>query len=240
VADEVLAQEYWPGEDPLGQQIILQGGLQSKIVGVVRHTKQTDLTADSEKGVLYYCLYQQPIPIATLVVQSDGNRALPASAIREAVNSVDPVQSIYDIKTMQERVTATLASRKFTVALLALFAGTAVFLAALGLYGVINYGVTQRTQEIGIRMALGAQRSQVLGLILRGGLRITLLGVALGWLAAFGIGRLLRNQLFGLSVFDPATFASTATILAAVALFATYVPARRATKLDPLEACRYE
>ena len=137
-------------------------------------------------------------------------------------------------------MTATLASRKFTVALLALFAGTAVFLAALGLYGVINYGVTQRTQEIGIRMALGAQRSQVLGLILRGGLRITLLGVALGWIAAFGIVRLLRNQLFGLSVFDPAMFAGTATILAAVALFATYVPARRATKLDPLEACRYE
>jgi len=246
IIDEALAQQYWPNQDPVGQQVILSDGKPSVIVGVAGHTKESDFAAHSDTGVLnltgvlYYCLYQQPFPLAFVVAQSGGNRSLPASAMREAVNSVDPAQSIYDVKTMKERVATALALRKFTVVLLGLFAVTAVFLAALGLYGVINYGVTQRTQEIGIRMALGAQRSQVLTLIVGGGLRITLLGLGLGWIAAFGIARGLSNQLFGVSTFDPATFAAMAVLLAAVALFASYVPARRATKLDPLEACRYE
>ncbi len=124
--------------------------------------------------------------------------------------------------------------------LLGLFAVTAAFLAALGLYGVINYGVTQRTQEIGIRMALGARRTQVLTLIVGKGLRITLSGLALGALAASWIAPWFPNQLFGVSAFDPMTFAGMAVLLTAVALFASYVPARRAMKLDPVEACRYE
>jgi predicted permease len=246
IIDETLAQQYWPNEDPLGQHVMLPNGAQSEIVGVVGHTRESDLAAHSDTGVLhytgvlYYCLYQQPFPLATLVVQSAGPGAVQASALREAVNSVDPAQSIYDVKTMEERVSAALALRKFTVVLLGLFALTAVFLAALGLYGVINYGVTQRTQEIGIRMALGAQRSQVLSLIVGSGLRMTLIGLGLGWISAFAIARLLPNQLFGVSAFDPVTFAGMAILLAAVALFASYVPARRATMLDPLEACRYE
>jgi putative ABC transport system permease protein len=123
--------------------------------------------------------------------------------------------------------------------LLTLFAVVAVFLAGLGVYGVINYSVTQRTQEIGIRMALGAQRTQILTLIVGHGVRITAIGLTLGLIAAFGIARLLPNRLFGVSAFDPVTFAGMAIALAAVALFASYIPARRATKLDPLEACRY-
>jgi putative ABC transport system permease protein len=161
-------------------------------------------------------------------------------AMQATVKSVDPTQPISDAKTMEERVSATLAGRRFTIMLLGLFAVTAVFLAALGLYGVINYGVTQRTQEIGIRMVLGAQRSQVLSLIVFHALRIIVIGVSLGWIAAFVIARLLPNQLFGVSAFDPATFAAMAMLLAAVALFASYVPARRAMQLDPMEACRYE
>jgi putative ABC transport system permease protein len=115
-----------------------------------------------------------------------------------------------------------------------------VFLAALGLYGVINYGVTQRTQEIGIRMALGAQRAQVLALVVGDGMRLTLVGLVLGWVAAFALARMLPNQLFGVSAFDPVTFAAMAVLLAAVALFASAIPARRAMQLDPLVACRYE
>jgi len=141
---------------------------------------------------------------------------------------------------MEERISSSLAGRKFTVALLAMFAATALFLTALGLYGVINYGVTQRTQEIGIRMALGARRAQVLRLVVGQGMRIALAGLALGWIAAFAIARMLPNQLFGVNAFDPATFVGMAFLLGAVALAASYFPARRATRLDPVEACRYE
>jgi putative ABC transport system permease protein len=238
VIDETLAQQYWPGQDPLDQQI-LQGGVQSRIVGIVAHTRQSDPASGSDQGVFYYSFNQVPIPFATLIVRTARN-SIPASVVRDAVNSVDPAQPLYDAKTMEERVSDTLAGRRFTIVLLGLFALTAVFLAALGLYGVINYGVTQRTQEIGIRIALGAQRTEVLSLILGHGLWITVLGLASGWIAAFVIARLLPNQLFGVSSFDPATFAGMAILLEAVALFASYVPARRATQLDPLEACRYE
>jgi putative ABC transport system permease protein len=238
IIDETLARQYWPDEDPIGQQI-LQDGVRSKIVGIVGHTKRADLAAGSEK-VFYYPFYQDPITLGTLIVQTAGDPAGLGSAMQEAVSSVDPAQPIFDVRTMEERVSATLAGRRFTVVLLGLFAVTAMFLAALGLYGVINYGVTQRTQEIGIRMALGARSSQVLSLIVGKGLRLTLIGLALGGIAAFWIARLLPNQLFGVAAFDPPTFAGMAILLAAVTLFASYIPARRALKLDPVEACRYE
>ena len=240
VIDESLARQYWPNEDPLGQRILRQGGFQSTIVGIVGSTKESDLASSRDPGVLYYSLYQQPMSFATLIVRTAGNSGNLTAAMQAAVNAVDPAQPIFDAKTMEARVSATLAGRRFTLALLALFAVAAVFLAALGLYGVINYGVTQRTQEIGIRMALGAEPSAVLSLIVGQGMRIALAGLALGWLAAFAIARMLPNQLFGVSAFDPVTFAGMAALLTMVALLASYVPARRATKLDPLEACRYE
>ena len=240
IIDDALARQYWPNADPLGQQLILQGGEAARIVGIVGHTKQSDLAAGSEKGIIYFSFYQAPVAFGTLLIRTAGSPAGLTRSIQEAVNAVDPAQPIYDAKTMQERVSATLAGRRFTIVLLGLFALTAVFLAALGLYGVINYGVTQRTQEIGIRMALGAQRSQVLSLIVSTGMRMTLVGLALGWIVAFAIARVLPNQLFGVSAFDPATFAGMAVLLAAVTLMASAIPARRAMQLDPLEACRYE
>jgi predicted permease len=241
IIDETLAQQYWPNDDPLGQRIFLpREGARSTVVGIVGHTKESDLASGSDRGVLYYSLHQQPIPFATLMVRTAATPAGLTRAMQTAVSSVDPGQPISDAKTMEQRVSATLAGRRFTIALLSLFAVTAVFLAALGLYGVINYGVTQRTQEIGIRMVLGAQRSQVLSLIVGRGLRIIAVGLALGWIAAFAAARLLPNQLFGVSAFDPATFAGMAILLGVVALFASYVPARRAMQLDPMEACHYE
>jgi ABC-type antimicrobial peptide transport system permease subunit len=206
----------------------------------VGHTRQPDLAAGADTGVLYYPFYQQPLAFATLIVHTEGGRAVPASLMREAVNAIDPSQPIYDAKSMEERVSATLAGRRFTVALLGLFAVVAVFLAALGLYGVINYGVTQRTQEIGIRVALGARQAQVLSLIVGQGMRITLVGLGLGLLAAFWMASWFPIQLFGVRAFDPVTFAAMAILLTAVALFASYIPARRAMKLDPVEACRCE
>ena len=241
IIDETLAQQYWPDEEPIGQHIFLpRSGGQSTIVGIVGHTKESDLAAGSDRGVLYYSLYQQPIPFATLIVQSAASPAGLNQAMQAAVNAVDPAQALSDAKTMEARVSATLAGRRFTIALLGLFAVTAVFLAALGLYGVINYGVTQRTQEIGIRIVLGAQRPQVIGVILGQALRIIVAGLALGWVAAFAIARLVPDQLFGVSAFDPAAFAGMSFLLGAVALLASYVPARRAMLLDPVEACRYE
>jgi putative ABC transport system permease protein len=240
VIDERLAHQYWPNQDPLGQQIILQGGQAARIIGVAGHTKQSDLASNSEKGIFYFSLYQAPVAFGTLLVRTAANPEGLTKSIQEAVRAVDPATPLYDAQSMQERVSATLAGRRFTIVLLALFAAAAVFLAALGLYGVINYGVTQRTQEIGIRMALGAQRSQVLALILGGGMRLTVAGLALGWLAAFASARLVPNQLFGVGAFDPLTFAAMAILLAAVALLASAIPAHRAMNLDPLEACRYE
>ena len=236
IIDETLAQQHWPGEDPLGQHIQQPGGVPSKIVGIVGHTKESDLASRSDRGVFYYSFFQSPIAFATLIVRTDGRAGNLATEIQGAVNSIDPAQPIYDVKTMEERVSATLAGRRFTVLLLGLFAGASVFLAALGLYGVINYGVTQRTQEIGIRVALGARRAQVLSLIASQGMKITLIGLAVGWIVAFEMARMLPDQLFGVSAFDPVTFTGMATLLAAVTLLATYVPARRAMNLDPLEA----
>ena len=242
IVDEVLARQYWPNEDPLGQKITLQfqAGMQATIVGIVGHTRQPDLAAGSDTGILYSAFYQQPLAFATFVVQTGGSRAIPSSVMREAVNTVDPSQPIYDAKSMEERISATLAGRRFTVALLGLFALVAVFLAALGLYGVINYGVTRRTQEIGIRVALGARRAQVLRLIVGQGMRIALSGLGLGLLASFWMASWFPIQLFGVRTLDPVTFAAMAILLTAVALFASYVPARRAMKLDPVEACRHE
>jgi predicted permease len=242
IIDETLARQYWPNEDPLGQKITLQfqAGTQSTIVGIVGHTGQSDLAAGSDKGVLYYAFYQQPLAFATFIVHTVGSGPIPVGVMREAVNTVDPSQPIYDAKSMEQRVSATLAGRRFTVALLGLFAVVAVFLAALGLYGVINYGVTQRTQEIGIRVALGARRAQVLSLIVVQGMRITLSGLGFGLLAALWMASWFPIQLLGVTAFDPVTFAGMAILLIAVALFASYIPARRAMKLDPMEACRYE
>lgn len=238
--DQRLADRYWPNQDPIGQQILLQAGKPSRIVGIVGSTKNADLASSQEPGIIYFPMYQQPLFLATFIVRTAGGPEILAGPMQRAVNSIDPSQALYDAKTMQQRVSATLAGRSFTWVLLSMFAFIAVLLAALGLFGVISYGVTQRTQEIGIRMALGARRSQVLSLVIGKGLRINLVGVIAGWIVAFQIARLLPNQLFGVSAFDPATFTMTAVLLTAVALLASYVPARRAVNLDPVKACRCE
>jgi putative ABC transport system permease protein len=238
VIDETLAQQYWPGQDAVGQ-FIIQGGVKSKIIGVIGAIRQADL-ASLPIGGAYYSVYQRPLAFSTLLIRTAGDPAKFAAVIRQAVNAVDPAEAIYDVKTMTERVNDTLAARRFTIALLGLFALAAISLAALGLYGVINYSVTQRTQEIGIRLVLGARHTEVLGLILRAGLRIALPGLAAGGIAAYTVSQVFSNQLFGVRAFDPLTFAAMGFSLAVVAIAATYLPARRATRLDPLAAVRYE
>jgi putative ABC transport system permease protein len=185
-------------------------------------------------------LFQQPIPWVFLAVKAKADPAKLGRAIQAAVASVDPAQPVADLRTMEEYLARSLGPHRIAVSLLEIFSALALFLAALGLYGVISYSTAQRTHEIGIRMALGAQRRQVWGMVVGQGLRVALGGVLVGAGAASILAQLLRSQLFQVSAFDLTTFALTCLILLAVALAACYFPARRATKVDPVVALRYE
>ncbi|HEV2175748.1 MAG TPA: ABC transporter permease [Terriglobia bacterium] len=241
VIDDNLARQYWPNQDPVGQH--LRQGSDSPwatIVGVVAHVMQSALVGDSGKGVCYYPILQVPIPHAFLVVRTKQDPARLAGSIQVAVAAVDPGQPVSDQKTMEQYVSGSLSPQRIAASLLEIFSALALFLAAIGLYGVISYSTAQRTHEIGIRMALGAQRRQVWGLVMRQGMRLTLVGALAGAVAAYFVAQLLRSQLFEVSAYDPATFALTCLVLLVVALAACYMPARRATKVDPMVALRYE
>jgi predicted permease len=239
--DETLARQYWPNEDPIGKHM----GFGNRapwwtIVGVVGHVKSSDLAGDVVKGKYYLPLFQRPIPFATFVVRATSDATRLGGPIRGAVAAVDPSEAVSDVKLLSDMVSSSLASRRFVVTLLGVFAVMALLMAVLGLYGVISYSVTQRTQEIGIRMALGAHRGAVLGLVIGQGMRLAGIGAAVGLCVSLAFSRVLRNLLFGVSVFDPLTFTLMAAILIGAALLASYVPALRATRVDPMEALRYE
>jgi len=243
VVDEDLARQYWPNASPIGQHI--RGGAPSNgqwatIVGVVGHVLQSNLASDSGKGVYYYAMAQRPVPFATIAIRTGADPAHFASALREAVSAVDPTQPVHDVKTLEDLVEISLGPRRFVVRLLSFFAIAALLLAALGLYGVIGYSVAQRTQEIGIRMALGAPRSSVLGMVIGQGVRMALAGAGIGLAVSLALGGWLRAQLFGVSAFDPLTFGVTFGVLLGAAAAASYLPARRATLVQPTEALRWE
>jgi putative ABC transport system permease protein len=241
IIDENLARQYWASENPIDRH--MRRGSRapwSTIVGVVGHVNHSDLAGDTGKGVYYYCTFQQPLPFASLVVKTQGDPAGMAQAIRQAVREVDPNQPVHRLKTMQDMVAGSLAPRRFVVRMLGFFALVALLMAALGLYGVISYSVAQRTQEIGIRMALGAQGGSLLSMVVGQGLRLAGLGVMIGLAMAGACGRLLENQLFGVSAVDPATFAAISVALLGAAFLASYIPARRATRVDPMTALRYD
>jgi predicted permease len=239
VIDENLARQYWPNQDPVGQRL-QRGGPWATIVGVVAHVMQSALVGDSGKGVCYYPILQQPLPWAFLLVRTRTEPATLGPAMRAAVVSVDPAQPTADFKTMEQYVAGSLGPQRTAASLLEIFSALALFLAAIGLYGVISYSTTQRTQEIGIRVALGAQRRQVWGMVVGQGLRLALAGVLAGAVAAAALAQFLRSQLFEVSAFDPSTFILMCLVLLAVALAACFIPARRATKVDPIVALRYE
>ncbi len=241
IIDENLARTYWPDQNPLGKR--LRRGSKSpwaEIVGVLKHVKQSSLAGDTGKGVCYYPLYQVPISRAFLVVRTATEPAALAGPMREAVRAAAPGQPVYDLTPMEERLAGSLGPQRFGVTVLGFFAGVALLMAALGLYGVISYSVTQRTQEIGIRIALGAQQGRVLGLVIAQGMKLVGAGIFVGLIAAISLARLLSSELFQVSPFDPVTFSLTALVLAVVAFLASYVPARRAARIDPITALRYE
>jgi predicted permease len=241
IIDENLARQYWQGENPIGFHI--RGGAPggpATIVGVVGHVRHSDLAADSGKGVYYYPMWQTPAPFTQIAIRTSRDPATLAGPIREAVRATDAAQPVAQLKTMEDLVNNSLAPRRFVVQLLSFFAVVSLLMAALGLYGVISYSVAQRTQEIGIRVALGASRRAVLALVVGEGVQLALLGTAIGLGASAASGRWVRSQLFDVSPFDPLTLAVTALVLVGAALLASYVPARRAMRVQPSEALRYE
>jgi predicted permease len=251
VIDENLARQYWPNQNPVGQRI-RNGPPEAPwrtIVGVVAPVRHSQVAGDESssegvigaaKGVYYYPLYQEQSAAMFLIARTKGDAAALGAAMREAVHAVDPGQPLSDLKTMEQRVTLSLGPRRSAVALLTVFAIMALSLAAVGLFGLVRYNVAQRTQEIGVRMALGASRRDVLKMVLGEGLRLALFGVGGGLLAAFALTRVMAGLLYGVSATDPLTFAGMAVLLTLVALFASWLPARRATRVDPLVALRYE
>ncbi|HYY58666.1 MAG TPA: ABC transporter permease [Pyrinomonadaceae bacterium] len=243
IIDETLAAQFWPNEDPLGKRLKL-GGPDSKspwlsIVGVGGHVKNNGLDAPSRME-LYLPYSQKPYFYMTLLVRTTSDHNSMAAGMRNAVRAVDQDQSVYNVRSMENILADSIAPRRVSMFLLTIFAAVALILAAIGIYGVMSYSVAQRTREIGIRMALGAQRADVLKLVLRQGMVPALLGILIGLAAAFVLTRLMSSLLYGVSATDPAIFAATTMLLASVALVACYIPARRATKVDPMVALRHE
>jgi putative ABC transport system permease protein len=258
--NEAFARHYFPNEDPIGQQILLQyRGYRinepqpRRIVGIVGDVKHYGLQRTAP-DLIYESFFQQPaaFPGGTVMahIREDlvirtasplaGREGELASSIKKIVSDLDPDQPVTEMQSMDKLLADSIDDSRFYMRLMEIFAAIAVLLAAVGIYGMMAYFVSERTREIGIRIALGAQRSNVLGMVAKLGLKLTLIGVAIGIALALGLTRLIARLLFGVSTTDPTTFAAVAIVLAAVALLACYVPARRATRVDPMVALRYE
>jgi putative ABC transport system permease protein len=240
-----LAREYWPNDDPLGKRFMFGHPQTDKparwitVVGVTGDTKLYGLANPSRLEV-YVPHLQSPEGEMNLLVRSAINPASLTSEIRGAVASIDKDQPISDIATMEQRVSDSVATQRTTLILLGLFSGLALVLAVIGVYGVISYSVANRTREMGIRMALGAERREILKLVVGHSLRLTLMGVGLGVAGALVMTHFLASLLYTVQPTDPLTFVVASLLLGSVALVASYIPARRATKVDPMVALRYE
>ncbi len=210
-----------------------------EIVGVVGSVRDQSL-AEEPNGETYLSAFQTPLDVATVVARTSGDPASLSGALRAAVHDVDPNLPVYRVQTMQAVVADSLSDRRFNATLLTIFAGLALVLASVGVYGVISYSVSQRTAELGLRLALGAKRREVLAMVVRQGMVLVGGGIALGLAGAFAAGRFLSSLVVGITVRDPVTFAGVALALLAVALLATWLPARRATRVDPVVALRSE
>ncbi|MDP9339910.1 MAG: ABC transporter permease, partial [Acidobacteriota bacterium] len=251
VIDELFAQKFFGNSDPLGRHIIFQQGeARAEIIGVVPHVKQWGLDSDESQQLraeVYTPFMQLPdgamklTPTGTtIMVRSDGSDPALFDSLRRVNKQMNAEQVIYGAQTMEQIISESLAARRFSMILLAVFAAMAVILSSVGIYGVISYLVGQRTHEIGVRIALGARRRDVLNLILSQGAKLTLLGIVIGVAASFALTRLMARMLYGVSAADPLTFFAVVIVLGLVALAACYIPTRRAMRLDPMVALRCE
>ncbi len=243
IIDESLAQTYWPNQDPIGKRLHF-GGAQSKspwrtIIGEVRHVRNRTLEARSRVEV-YVPQNQVPSSEMTLAVLASGDPMCFVPTIQREVSSIDPDLPVYHVRSMNEVMGESLQRRRLALILLAGFAGLALLLASIGIYGVMSYGVAQRRMEIGVRMALGADRGQVLAMMLRSGMATIAIGLALGIILALALTRLMSDLLFAVKTYDPLALGGAALLLLIAALLAVFIPARRATRVNPMSALRYE
>ena len=240
--NEALARKYFPNQDPLGQRldvVMFDDPTPTEIIGIVGNVRY-DTLIDEAPPAVYFSHSDLTYGFMTLVVRTDGDPTAIAPAIQREIRALDPNQPVSDVRTMNQVMSEWVARSRFNTLLLGLFAGLATLLSAVGIFGVMNYSVALRTRELGLRLAVGAQPRQVLLLVLRQGLLLTVVGVLLGLVAAFALTRLLSGLLFGVTAVDVTTFSSISVLLVIVSLLACYLPARRAMRIDPLSALRYE
>jgi predicted permease len=249
--DDAFAQKYFPGQNPIGQHVhIAEFDVEAEVVGVVGHIRQWGPGTDPKAAIeaqFFYPYMQMPPKLmalcadgAAVVLRTHDDPAAIMGPVRAAVAALDPNSVVYAAQTMTDVLDTALAARRIAMILLAAFAALALILSCVGIYGVIAHLVAERTREIGVRMALGARRADVFRLILGQGAKMAFAGVALGLILAFALTRLMAGQIYGVSPHDPLTYAAVACVLAIVALAACFLPARRATKVDPIVALRCE
>jgi predicted permease len=238
IINETMARRFWPGQDVVGR-ILRNGGNELEIVGISRDGKYQSL-GENPMSFMYFPLAQSYRPEVVLVVRATGNPAALLPIMRETIRSMDSNLPLFDTMTMTEFLTAAVFAQRMAASFLGVFGAMALLLSAVGLYSVIAYSVTRRTHEIGIRMALGAGTGDVLKLVVNQGLKLVMIGTLIGLAASFGVTRLLSSLLYGVSATDPLTFAGISLLLFVVALMACFIPARRAIKIDPMIALRYE
>jgi putative ABC transport system permease protein len=244
LVNETMAKELWPGEDPVGKRIKFPGSARNPqpwrtVVGVVSDVKQYGLDK-KEPMQIYLSEAQYPGSSMTLVVRASADPKNLVAAVKGEILAVDPDQAVYEINTMEQLLSDSISLRRFSMMLLMIFAAVAMILSAVGIYGVMSYSVTQRTHEIGIRLALGAARSDILKLVIGHGMALALIGIVIGTAASLGLTRLMASLLYGVGATDAAVFVLIPAILAGVALGACFAPARRAMKVDPGVALRYD
>lgn len=242
VIDETFANRHWPDEEAVGKHVRFggPGNPPSTVVGIVRRVKMDGLDTDSNRVQAYFPYTQNTWNSMSVVVRTAGDPESLTSSLRQQVLSIDKDQPIYNIRTMQSIREEVMAPQRLNVLLLGIFASVALILAAVGIYGVMSYAVTQRTHEMGIRLALGARPADVLKLVIGQGMKVAIIGIVIGLTGAFLLTRLMSSLLFGVSATDPITFVTIAALLTIIALLANYIPARRATRVSPIIALRYE
>ena len=243
VIDEEFARRYWPNEDAVGKHINMgteQNPRKLEVIGVVGRVKMESLNQNSDRVQGYFPFAQVPIGSMTVIVKGTSDPSQLISSMRAAVKEIDPDQPIYNPRTMGEIRSESVATERLNLTLLSLFAGIALVLAIVGIYGVMSYSVTQRTHEIGIRMAIGARPRDVFAMVLGHGMKLTVIGVVIGLVLAFVLTRLMETMLFGVAPTDATTYTAISVLLVSVALLACYLPGRRATKVEPTISLRYE